>query len=232
LQLVSKPQVLQEVSTLLADTEFKLKQYEYQPCVYKASPLHPFRYCNCKASSFGTEVSSSSFRLFMNTRSEHQSHCPFYKRFQRSFLLGARTSLFPILGKALQVTFAAKFGAGGFSLSPTVNITNVIQRSTSPAFSLFDIAYSRFRTKIYLTKAEEGAIRRSRITHTAYGRLYYYWSWDIAGIGTHLDLIVSQLEHFFSSGQASCYDEDENGTTFLHIILPSLILAFLFSDTS
>jgi len=233
LQLVSKPQVLQEVSTLLADTEFKAKQSQYQPWVYKTSPLHPFRHCNCKASSFGTEVLSSSLRLSLNTRSEHQSHCTFYRRFQGSISLVAHASLFPLIGKALQVTFAVKFGARGFSLSPTLNVTNVIQRSASPAFSLFDTAYPRFRTKIYLTKAERNAIGTSQIIHSECVRhrlYYYYWKWDIAGIETHLEFIIAQLVRLFSSGQASCYDQDEHGRTLLHVNLPSLILNFPVID--
>lgn len=230
MQLVSKPQVLQEVYTLLADTEFKLKQAQYQPWVYKTSPLHPFRQCNCKASSFATEVLSSSFRLFLNTRSEHQPHCPFHKRFQGSISLGAHASLFPLIGKALQVTFAAKFGAGGFSLSPTLNVTNVIQRSASPAFSLFDTAYPRFRTKIYLTKTKERAIRTSQIIHHDLVR-FYYWKWDIAGIEKYLEFIIAQLEYLFLSGQASCYDQDEYGRTLLHVNRPSLILTFPVLDT-
>jgi hypothetical protein len=225
--------VLQEVSTLLADTEFKLKQCQYQPWVYKTSPLHSFRHCSCKASSFNNKILRSSFRLFLNTRSEHQPHCPFYKRFQCSILLGVHASLFPLIRKALQVTFAAKFGAGGFSLSPTLNVTNVIQRSASPAFFLFDAAYPRFRTKIYLSESEKKAVRTSQIIHSEFVRYrlyYYYWKWDIAEIEKYLEFIIVQLERLFSSGQASCYDQDEHGRTLLHVNLPSLILTFHVHD--
>lgn len=79
-----------------------------------------------------------SKQVFSKSVEEHQPDCPRYHHSRRSKTIGLQVVLPRLLAKSIQVAFTATSGAGGFAFSPYFGVTCVVDRSKSPAFTLFD----------------------------------------------------------------------------------------------
>lgn len=78
---------------------------------------------------------------------EHWPGCPVGRRCtqKRSQTLGMRfRALMGILGKAVEISFAMRSGAGGYSISPTFRYYPTVDEDTAPAFCILKLVDDYF----------------------------------------------------------------------------------------
>lgn len=218
LRLVSRPGVLQEASEALTAIQIEEStatgqhKYDFESAVSR----HPIVCCRYGGQIFSSPPFPTSFSV--QSRESRGAPCPSHKTIQHSTAYIMRASLLPIIRKAIEITFTASSGGGGFSLSSGLRIINTVRRSSSPAFALFDSTYS-FRTRRNVKKRTQTSVYRREGEDV----LWFNWEWDHVGISAHLKYIIIELQRLFSSGQASASDQDENGRTLLHVSSPAYL---------
>lgn len=96
--------------------------------------------CRKRKTKIINEVNRGGLRIFMETQesaSHHQS-CRYYLNTERSTRIGVSTRVFStLLARAVNGSFSATFGGGGFSINPSLNLRYIF-RPDSPAFKLLD----------------------------------------------------------------------------------------------
>ena len=155
------------------------------------------------------------FAPFYHQQWRHQLNCPYRKSAERVYTIGFSSSLTRLVGKAFSLSVSANVGAGSYSVTPALNVRNVVCRASSPAFQLFDIAARKHQKWLTFESCKEDPDGWEYFD-LSNGELYYR-IWDVEGSEDFLKGLVRSLDCLFTSGKASATDRDEKGETLLHV---------------
>lgn len=172
---------------------------------YRSSNL-----CGCHQSRSRSHMSWSLTEFQYDRCEDHQPSCQLYRYSKKSWMVRARVKLPHVMAKVLELSWTAEIGGGDFRLFSSFEAIRVVDRATSPAFSLFNFDHL----------ADNRCYQLLSKPRFIYGYL------DIDGvenaaiqIETSLDNIYQNMFRQFSQGQSSALDQDECGVTLLHVSL-------------
>lgn len=116
-----------------------------------------------------------------------------------------------LLQKAIEFSFSITSGAGGFALSPGLATSRIINTSESPAFNLVQTAYQDLKRTV-------GFQPPFYLSTFHLGFTPFDWS-ESAAVEAEdlLNNLIHDIDSQFASGEASAWDQDENGKTLLHV---------------
>ena len=120
-----------------------------------------------------------------------------------------------LLAKSIQVTFTATSGAGGFALSPYLAVVNVVDRSMSLGFSLFDDAWVFFDRSFGFFDFYERPHARCEAWYE--GDRIVTSDENIRNIGEILQTLYDNLAQQLDTGRVSALDQDKDAYTLLHV---------------
>lgn len=215
-QLVKSPNLLKDVCE-----EMNLAEQEIVRNFIRRRRSTKYR-CDCRFVRNKSTYQKGLFSITYNSSAAHITKCPHYKSHQRSWSCSLPAQLLPILQRAIEITFAATFGAGGNSIGMSLRYFGIVKRSESPAYQLFDSFQGRC------------ACRISDVEHSEYwdrlnnGQFIFqydssdYFEWDLELAKAELPKLRRDLSQLFCSGRVSASYSDESGKTLLHVSIRSI----------
>jgi hypothetical protein len=166
--------------------------------------------CSCNLIRLRSFTKIGPINISTQYQQPHEPACLFYSWQERLWHSKARVSLLPFFLKSLEITFTARYGAGGHAISPHLAVYNTVKRLESPAFQLFDHLHSS------CCKHLSPWCNRSFRQDTTC-RYLGECLWDLAAVEEYLPTIIPRLYEYMCNGQASVKDKDEYGNTLLHV---------------
>lgn len=122
--------------------------------------------------------------------------------------------LIPFLNRAIGLSFSSNYGAGGYSLSPSITYYPSVDRKVAPAFQLVSLLWKGYNNDAY-ADAKLGS-RGERSAWLA--------SWN------HLaQSIYKKIVQLFREGKASPRDVDSRNMSLIHSVI-EMVCCFLSSD--
>jgi hypothetical protein len=94
--------------------------------------------CQCQRKWHATGVHHDRFTAQYQYHQTHQETCPLFRLGGYSAKYSFRASLYPLIRKIVELSFTTIRQGGGFAISPEIKVINVVERSQSPIFQLFD----------------------------------------------------------------------------------------------
>ena len=94
--------------------------------------------CQCQKKRHITTVRHERFTAQYQHNQAHKETCPLFQIGGYSSRYSFRASLYPLVRKAVELSFTTARQGGGFAISPEIKVINVVERSQSPLFQLFD----------------------------------------------------------------------------------------------
>lgn len=164
--------------------------------------------CDCSSVHKHSTYQKSLFSIKYNFSAVHTTKCPYYQLHQRSWSCSLSAQLLPISRRAVEITFAATFGAGGNSIGTSLRFFGSVARSESPAYQLFDCFPDRCARRIDLLES--------------------------SGDDRHLDRLAElsklhrELSLLFHAGRVSASYSDDYGNALLHVSIPSIVYKVVF----
>lgn len=175
------------------------------------SQSHILRCCTCGIAFTRKYRYWTSLQLSLNKSEEHRPSCRHYRCCKKSWTLGMQVLLPQLLQKAIEFSFSITSGAGGFALSPGLATSRIINTSESPAFNLVQTAYQDLKRTV-------GFQPPFYLSTFHLGFTPFDWSESAAVEAENLlNNLIHDIDSQFASGEASAWDQDENGKTLLHV---------------
>lgn len=148
-------------------------------------------------------------------RAENNTRCSLHGP-SRSWSYSVVARLGTFLSKSLEFTLGGLWGAGEWSIGPSLRLRNILERSQSPLFRAFD---GIMRNECW---------RKTYINDSAYAM--GLGSWDTALLEPEIDNLVSRLREETDTGRLRDYDEWGNTFLFVSDLVPprrrSLLVPF------
>ena len=135
---------------------------------------------------------------------------------QRQWSFSINLPLVTLIRRTIRLTFEASFKAGGISIGQTIRCYNIVQRSKSPAFRLFDDFPATLGERFSMEKMCPQAPEYHRSGQEKLCFCVYYL-YNPALAKTRLRRIYYELRQLFQHGLASARDTDEFGNSLLHV---------------
>ena len=170
--------------------------------------------CNhkCKQQTLGTKH-YGPFSFAYNRRSSHSPDCPYHRFHASSWSCSLFIQLLPLISKTVELTFLAKFGAGGNSIGPLIKFFGTVERKSCTAFQLLDSFPQRCASSA-----------RGQRNATNYDFVYPF-HYDKKLLEIEMPKLCSDLYLFFFEHHNDACFCDERGNTLLHVrdtILPRI----------
>lgn len=152
------------------------------------------------------------FGIADDFRAPHAAKCPYHQSAGESWSYSLSVRLLPIVQRTVEITFAAKFGAGGGSIGTSLRYFGTVERLKSPAFQLFDDFSDRCASRV--AGPLEGQLFHT-ISRNGCG---FYFDWDLKLLEAEIPELCRKLSQLLSTGRSSASYSDEYGNTLLHAI--------------
>ena len=94
--------------------------------------------CEYQGKRRAKAIRHGRFSAHYNHMQGHQQSCPLFRTDGRSWRYSVKTSLHPLIQRAVEISFTGTHQGGGFAISPAVKVIRIVERSQSPIFQLFD----------------------------------------------------------------------------------------------
>ena len=210
-QLIETPSSLKDVCRKMTPPEEPLEDGFDLPLRFKKRRIG----CTC--------VREQSFRRVGPLGTAYSIKAPggtkcSYHHSDWSYSLSVR--LLPLMQRTIELTFAAKFGAGGGSIGPSLRYFGTVERVKSPAFQLFDKFPDRCARRVDYDwrKSVEDQILLSG----ADGRGFCF-DWDLEVLEAEIPGLCNELFRLLSTGRSCAFYSDEYGNTLLHVSIHKIL---------
>lgn len=157
------------------------------------------------------------FGIADDFRAPHAAKCPYHQSAGESWSYSLSVRLLPIVQRTVEITFAAKFGAGGGSIGTSLRYFGTVERLKSPAFQLFDDFSDRCASRV--AGPLEGQLFHT-ISRNGCG---FYFDWDLKLLEAEIPELCRKLSQLLSTGRSSASYSDEYGNTLLHVSIHNIV---------
>ena len=171
-------------------------------------------FCNCRPVQQCSARQRGRFGTEFWSESQHHPHCQYYRSWQRSRTWTFKAQLLPFLHKTIALTLGSTYGAGSYSLAPSLRVYTTVKRSKSYLFKLFDEFPGRCARRRYHL---DYSYDEMNLFETSDCLSYFTYDWDLELTKTHLEDLYHGLRDGLSQGIATGSDKDEIGNTILHV---------------
>lgn len=115
---------------------------------FRQPRMKPVQYslykCTCRPKSFGTAIMIPAVELHCRFSIDHLPSCPYYRASTSSWTVGLWATLLPLIEKTVEMTLDTTFDTRDCSISPIINVRNLVKMKRSPTFQLFESAYKQY----------------------------------------------------------------------------------------
>ncbi|KAK8227777.1 hypothetical protein BKA81DRAFT_346525 [Phyllosticta paracitricarpa] len=191
-----KLEKIYDMTTEMASPNFltrcdSLEEFPPLPAFYIQDHIQSASKCKCERRP-KTLFWSLGLLNFRDKRG-HQQDCPLYGTSEREVNVALQLAVPFIFAKSVQVVFKANWGAGGFAISPGVELKAImVDRSQSPAFLCLDKLQKDYR-RVWVE--DPGRSERAALAYC--------------------QSVLLQLRTVLQKSPQSVREQDENGATIL-----------------
>ena len=212
-QLIKTPSSLKDVCEKMTSAKEPIEGDLGRPLGYKKRKS----ICTCTRQQSVRGIGPLGFSY--DFRAPNATKCAYHNSHWRSSRYSLSVRLLPILQRTVEITFAAKFGAGGSSIGPSLRFFGTVERLRSPAFQLLDGIPDRCARRIYLRDYNDKVTVEGQFMHwdNVVGNLAFCFDWDLELLQTEIPGLCRGLSQILSIGCSPASYSDEYGNTLLHV---------------
>jgi hypothetical protein len=175
-----------------------------------------FRSCGCPIETLRHQTTQRG--PFRSTREVRQTHLPSCKHFKKasSTRTWRVTLAMRVLFWALDLSFKATSGAGGYGLWPGIAVTRPVDRNKQASFTIFEDLKSCSSLEVHESWLSPTSRRYPLIIRDR--RVgWYSFRWEMTALEDKLEFALETLQALFDKNEASPLDTDIEGRTPLHV---------------
>ena len=212
-QLIRAPHLLQESFDNLNEAE-RLSSYPFrQNRRLKRNSSNGIR-----GESKHSKVSIGSLTVFRESHVSQPRNYRSTQSHQSTWTKAWAIQLVPLVQKTIRVTFTINFGAGGFSIAPSLSYSCTVQRSKSPTFTLLDNLVEVCAQRIWHKEPIRKSLMHSQtLLLDCNSNRKFHLVWNVDLLKTMLPKTYQDLAQLFAADYSIASCKDEEGRTLLHV---------------